>query len=209
MSGCDLDQFDRLLTLGTLWVDWGDSTAHGFRTDRQHEITTLGQRRTCLTPEHQRHSWQAHQHHHHVGENPNLRVLGSKTWHHVLVVYNFTCTDCTGKFGHAVKGLEGLTVASADVSQVQMSEQEWVHSTSKHRPKLQVNWSEEKKKIWKNDWCHNVMKNYQNRTETKLDRNEKNERLLLLKITTMSSVHLQPNAPTWEVCLGSTCEHTT
>lgn len=74
----------------------------------------------------------------------------SKTlWHHVSVVFNFTCTDCTGKFGHAVKGLKGLTVASADVSQVQMSEQEWVHSTCKHRPKLQVNLSEEKKRFEK------------------------------------------------------------
>lgn len=38
-----------------------------------------------------------------------------------------------------MKGLEDLTVASADVSQVHLSDQEWVTFTSKQRPKLQVN----------------------------------------------------------------------
>lgn len=40
---------------------------------------------------------------------------------------------------HTVKGLEDLTAASADVSQVHLSDQEWLNFTSKQRPKLQVN----------------------------------------------------------------------
>lgn len=48
MTGCDLDQFDMVLTLNSQ-NDW---ISHAFITYDQHEITTLGNRGTCLTPEH-------------------------------------------------------------------------------------------------------------------------------------------------------------